>query len=162
MILQVDRVPGIGVPVQAGLDEVLPVHRDVLLPLDREVSPLFLHPFRRNEHDLIEVRFRIALGRQRPAQWVKAAHQAMNRLNLSLQQSILTLVASGWSGQRIVHELGVHRETVGKFLRGPFKTGHCAPRLGEPSGAKTSNSARRFRGGAEQPVRAMADANPTT
>ncbi len=46
----------------------------------------------------------------------------MNQLNVSLQQSILTLVASGWSGRRIARELGIHRETVGKYVRlGPSK-----------------------------------------
>jgi transposase len=42
---------------------------------------------------------------------------AMNILNVSLQHSILTLAASGWSQRRIALELGVHRETVGKYLR---------------------------------------------
>jgi transposase len=41
----------------------------------------------------------------------------MNQLNVSLQHSILTLVASGWSGRRIARELGIHRETVGKYVR---------------------------------------------
>ncbi len=41
----------------------------------------------------------------------------MNQLNVSLQHSILTLAAHGWSQRRIGRELGVHRETVGKYLR---------------------------------------------
>jgi transposase len=41
----------------------------------------------------------------------------MNQLNVSLQHSILTLVASGWSARRIARELGIHRETVGKYVR---------------------------------------------
>ena len=41
----------------------------------------------------------------------------MNKLNVSLQHSILTLAAHGWSHRRIARELGVHRETVGKYLR---------------------------------------------
>jgi hypothetical protein len=40
---------------------------------------------------------------------------AMNELNVSLQHSILTLAAHGWSHRRI--ELDINRETVGKYLR---------------------------------------------
>src|SRR2546426_4490253 len=40
----------------------------------------------------------------------------MNELNVSLQHSILTLAAHGWSHRRIARELGVNRETVGKYL----------------------------------------------
>ena len=43
----------------------------------------------------------------------------MNRLKVSLQHSIVTLAARGWSRRRIARELGVHRETVGKYLRPP-------------------------------------------
>src|SRR5580692_4943842 len=42
---------------------------------------------------------------------------AMNELNVSLQHSILTLSAQGWSNRRIARELGLHRETVGRHLR---------------------------------------------
>jgi transposase len=42
---------------------------------------------------------------------------AMNELNVSLQHSILTLAAQGWSNRRIARELGLHRETVGRHLR---------------------------------------------
>jgi transposase len=38
----------------------------------------------------------------------------MNRLTVSLQQSIHTLHERGWSARRIARELGVHRETVGR------------------------------------------------
>lgn len=41
----------------------------------------------------------------------------MNKLNVSLQHSIITLAAGGWSARRIARELGIHRETVGKYLR---------------------------------------------
>ena len=41
----------------------------------------------------------------------------MNRLTVSLQQSILTLHERGWSARRIARELGVHRETVGRELQ---------------------------------------------
>lgn len=41
----------------------------------------------------------------------------MNNLNVSLQQSISRLAASGWSNRRIARELRLNRETVGKYLR---------------------------------------------
>ena len=41
----------------------------------------------------------------------------MNQLNVSLQHSILTLAAHGWSHRRIARELEINRETVGKYLR---------------------------------------------
>jgi len=40
----------------------------------------------------------------------------MNQLAVSLQHSIATLAAKGWSHRRIARELGVHRETVGRYL----------------------------------------------
>lgn len=43
----------------------------------------------------------------------------MNQLNLSLQHSIATLAAKGWSARKIARELGVHRETVGRYLHRP-------------------------------------------
>jgi transposase len=42
---------------------------------------------------------------------------AMNQLNVSLQHSITTLAAHGWSHRRIARELDLHRETVGRYLR---------------------------------------------
>lgn len=48
----------------------------------------------------------------------------MNQLNVSLQHSIVTLAAHGWSDRRIARELGIHRETVGKYLR---------PRVSKPA-----------------------------
>jgi hypothetical protein len=42
---------------------------------------------------------------------------AMNELNVNLQHSILALSANGWSCRRIGRELGINRETVGKYLR---------------------------------------------
>jgi IS30 family transposase len=42
---------------------------------------------------------------------------AMDELNVSLQHSILTLAANGWSQRRIARELAIHRETVGRHLR---------------------------------------------
>jgi transposase len=40
----------------------------------------------------------------------------MNELNVNLQHSILTLAGNGWSDRRIARELGINRETVGKYL----------------------------------------------
>jgi transposase len=41
---------------------------------------------------------------------------AMNELNVNLQHSILTLAGNGWSSRRIARELGINRETVGRYL----------------------------------------------
>jgi len=43
----------------------------------------------------------------------------MNQLTVSLQHSIATLAANGWSARKIARELGVHRETVGRYLQPP-------------------------------------------
>jgi len=40
----------------------------------------------------------------------------MNQLNVSLQHSITTPAIKGWSARKIARELGVHRETVGRYL----------------------------------------------
>ena len=51
--------------------------------------------------------------------WVRRMphKDAMNQLNVSLQHSITTLAAHGWSHRRIARELDIHRETVGRHLR---------------------------------------------
>jgi transposase len=41
----------------------------------------------------------------------------VNILNVSLQHSITTLAANGWSQRRIARELDIDRETVGRHLR---------------------------------------------
>ena len=41
----------------------------------------------------------------------------MNQLNVSLQHSIATLAAKGWSARKIAREVGIHRETVSRYLR---------------------------------------------
>jgi len=41
----------------------------------------------------------------------------MNTLSVSLQHSILTLAASHWSQREIARKLGIHRETVGRYLQ---------------------------------------------
>ena len=42
----------------------------------------------------------------------------MNHLIVSLQHSISTLAARGWSGRRIARELDINRETVARYLHG--------------------------------------------
>lgn len=42
---------------------------------------------------------------------------AMNELNVNLQHSIVALSARGWSRRHIARELGINRETVGRYLR---------------------------------------------
>ena len=51
--------------------------------------------------------------------WVRREPQtsAMNQLNVSLQHSIVTLSAQGWSARKVARELGLNRETVGCYLR---------------------------------------------
>ena len=39
-----------------------------------------------------------------------------NVLKVSLQETICTLDGRGWSGRRIAGELGINRETVGRYL----------------------------------------------
>jgi IS30 family transposase len=41
----------------------------------------------------------------------------MNQLNVSLQQTILTLSARGWSRRQIARHLAIDRETVGRYVR---------------------------------------------
>ena len=40
----------------------------------------------------------------------------MNQLNVKRQHSITTLAAKGWSARKIGRELGLHQETVGRYL----------------------------------------------
>jgi len=40
----------------------------------------------------------------------------MNQLEVSIQQSIIALASKGWSQRRIARELGINRETVGRYL----------------------------------------------
>src|SRR5713101_3651341 len=40
-----------------------------------------------------------------------------NLLTMALIDSIFTLHRRGWSARRIAHELGIHRETVARYLQ---------------------------------------------
>lgn len=43
-----------------------------------------------------------------------------NQLRMALVQSIITLHGHGWSRRRIARELGIHRETVGRYVDRPL------------------------------------------
>ena len=40
-----------------------------------------------------------------------------NRIKVAVSQTILTLHAQGWSFRRIARTLGIHRETVSRYVR---------------------------------------------
>jgi hypothetical protein len=44
-------------------------------------------------------------------------HPRKGSMKASVQHSITTLAAHGWSHRRIARELGINRETVGRYLR---------------------------------------------
>ncbi len=55
----------------------------------------------------------------------------MNQLNVSLQHAITTLAAKGWSARMIARGLGVHRETVIRYLQSVVAASRPAiPRTG--------------------------------
>jgi transposase len=70
----------------------------------------------------------------------------MNRLAVSLQQSIHTLHARGWSARRIARELDLHRETVGREIERskPAKvtTGSEAAMESKPAKVTTGSEGR--------------------
>ena len=39
-----------------------------------------------------------------------------NELGMAMRQAILALKARSWSHRRIAREMGIHRETVGRYL----------------------------------------------
>ncbi len=64
-----------------------------------------------------------------------------NQLKMATIQSILALRAQRWSFRRISTQLGIHRETVARYVRqAESKTGQSAPRL---SDAESDPRARR-------------------
>ncbi len=40
-----------------------------------------------------------------------------NQLGMAEQQAIIALARNGWFQQRIARELGVHRETIGRYVK---------------------------------------------
>lgn len=68
----------------------------------------------------------------------------MNRLIVSLQQSIHTLHARGWSARRIARELGLHRDTVNRELKlsKPAKVATGSEAAAEPKPAKVATGSR--------------------
>jgi orotate phosphoribosyltransferase-like protein len=59
---------------------------------------------------------------------------AVNELIVNIQHSILTLGGNGWSSRWIARELGINRETVGKYLLLARQKSAISPPTGsEPS-----------------------------
>jgi transposase len=58
----------------------------------------------------------------------------MNRLEMDLQESILTLTAKGWSQRKIARELQIDRETVARYRR-LAKAGEAAKPANPPAGS---------------------------
>jgi hypothetical protein len=63
----------------------------------------------------------------------------MNQLNVSLQHSIATLGAKGWSARKIAREPQIHRETVGRYLH-PAPAGDSKPAMPPPGSAEGHDS----------------------
>ena len=59
----------------------------------------------------------------------------MYQLNVTLQHSIATLAANGWSARKIARELHIHRETVGRYLRPELISKPAIPPAGSAEGA---------------------------
>ena len=76
----------------------------------------------------------------------------MNRLTVSLTQSILTLHDRGWSARRIARELGLDRETVGNEVKRakPAKVTTGSEQEEKPEPAKVT-------AGSEQPSRSQCE-----
>jgi DNA-binding transcriptional regulator LsrR (DeoR family) len=54
-----------------------------------------------------------------------------NVLKVSLQTTIYSLADRGWSQRRIASELGINRETVGRYLMAFISQGLCRVELEE-------------------------------
>ncbi len=57
-----------------------------------------------------------------------------NQLKMALVESIITLHGHGWSRRRIARELGIHRETVGRYVGLGPKPASKAPTDSEAAG----------------------------
>ena len=56
-----------------------------------------------------------------------------NRIRMAVVDSILVLHRRGWSYRRIARELGIHRETVSRYVR------QAAARLGRRTSGPVQN-----------------------
>ena len=65
-----------------------------------------------------------------------------NRLKMSKIQSVLALREKGWTYSRIARELGIHRETVARYVQRQENT---VDRRARGVGGKTGRSASRLR-----------------
>ena len=59
-----------------------------------------------------------------------------NRLKMSKIQSILALRAQGWSFTRIAQELGIHRQTVSRYVRQHSRSTEAPPGSDDPKSTK--------------------------
>ena len=74
----------------------------------------------------------------------------MNLLKVNDQQAILALRAHGWSRRRIARELGIHRDTVGRYVRlAAAKPAISTPGSGEVADSKPAISTLGSDGAAE-------------
>ena len=65
-----------------------------------------------------------------------------NQLKVTTVHSILTLRDRGWSQRRIARELGIHRETVGRYVRRAAEGAEATNRgrdIGDPKPAKPAH-----------------------
>ena len=60
----------------------------------------------------------------------------MNQLKVSIQQSIIALVARGWSQRRIARELQLDRSTVARYAKGVAAKPATNPAPGSPPGSE--------------------------
>ena len=71
----------------------------------------------------------------------------MHELKLDFQEAIIRLRAKGWSRRAIARELGINRETVGRYLRLAAKPATEAPAGSElvkaPAEPRRTSSCRR-------------------
>ena len=82
-----------------------------------------------------------------------------NRLKMAQQKAIEALHEQGWSQRRIARELGVHRETVGRYVR----RAEQESRQGEPGPEESSKPAISITGSAgSKPVVLRSDPEETS